>query len=160
MSNPSFNPQPLSVLTPLLDHPRPAVRKRSIITLGAFVCYPRINANRSTAQFLPPAPPEAFTDLLNTILIPNLNASSIEVQKTNVSLIAAVARCTPQKIAPALGNLLPRILESVNSSDPELSDAALQTLETFVYRCPTEISPYLGLVIAAGIQAIKYDPVR
>lgn len=34
VSSPDIKPQPLSVLTPLLSHPRPAVRKRAIVTLG------------------------------------------------------------------------------------------------------------------------------
>jgi cullin-associated NEDD8-dissociated protein 1 len=34
MSDPSVMPQPLAVLIPLLDHSRPAVRKRAIVTLG------------------------------------------------------------------------------------------------------------------------------
>jgi cullin-associated NEDD8-dissociated protein 1 len=105
------------------------------------------------------SPPEAFSQLLNAILLPNLNATSVEVQKTNISLITAVTRHTPQKIAPTLGNLVPRILSAASSTDPDLCEGVLQTLETFVYRCPNEMGPYLGPVIQAGIQAIKYDPV-
>ena len=33
VSNPEIQPQPLAVLTPLLGHARPAVRKRAIVTL-------------------------------------------------------------------------------------------------------------------------------
>ena len=41
MSDPSMNPHPLTVLIPLLDHSRPAVRKRAIVTLGL---YPYLHA--------------------------------------------------------------------------------------------------------------------
>lgn len=34
MGSHHMNPQPLAVLTPLLDHSRPAVRKKAIVTLG------------------------------------------------------------------------------------------------------------------------------
>ena len=97
--------------------------------------------------------------LHNTILLPNLNATNIEVQKTNIALITAVTRHTPQKIAPTLGNLVPRILPATSSTDPDLYEGTLHTLETFVYRCPNEMAPYLGSVIQVGVQAIKYDPV-
>jgi cullin-associated NEDD8-dissociated protein 1 len=34
LSDPTLQPQPISVLVPLLQHPRPAVQKRATVTLG------------------------------------------------------------------------------------------------------------------------------
>ena len=32
-------------------------------------------------------------------------------------------------------------------------------MEALVLRCPGEVTPFLGAIIQAGIQFIKYDPV-
>jgi len=36
----------------------------------------------------------------------------------------------------------------------------IQALESLIFRCPTEISSHVAAVIQAGLQFIKYDPVR
>lgn len=97
---------------------------------------------------------------MKVIIVPNLSHPNTEVRKTNISLIAASTRTIPHKIGPVLKDLIPSIIGSASSPDPELTEAALQCLETFVYRCPSEMSPFLPSVIGVSAQAIKYDPVR
>ncbi|THG96420.1 hypothetical protein EW026_g5420 [Hermanssonia centrifuga] len=144
VSNPDLDPQPLSVLTPLLSHPRTAVRKRAISTL---------------AQFLPVAQPQQFSELLKTLIFPNLSPSaSIEKQRTTVQLIAAIARHSPYQIAPILNDLVPGIVKAASKEDEELKESGLQALEALVLRCPTEVTPFLGNIIQVGTQFIKYDP--
>ncbi len=112
VSNPDLDPQPLSVLTPLLSHPRTAVRKRAISTL---------------AQFLPVAQPQQFSELLKTLIFPNLSPSaSIEKQRTTVQLIAAIARHSPYQIAPILNDLVPGIVKAASKEDEELKESGLQ----------------------------------
>ncbi|CCM03714.1 uncharacterized protein FIBRA_05860 [Fibroporia radiculosa] len=139
-----LEPQPLSVLTPMLDHPRPAVRKRAITTL---------------AQFLPTARPELFSELLSKKILPELVSSTyVDNQRTTVQLIAAVARHTPHQIGPVLGNLVPGIIKAVERDDEELQESCLQALEALVLRCPAEITPFLSSTIQVGNKWIKYDP--
>lgn len=146
LADPNLEPQPLTVLTPLLQHPRPAVRKRDIATL---------------AQFLPLSSPSHFTDLLKSIILPNLSPSAgVDKQRTTVQLVAAVARHSPHQIATVLNDLVPGIIKAITKEDEELRESGLQALEALILKCPAEVTPFLGNVIQSGIQFIKYDPVR
>ncbi|KAI8983266.1 ARM repeat-containing protein [Trametes punicea] len=142
MSN--LDTQPIQVLTPMLSHPRPAVRKRAITTL---------------AQFLPYSQPQQFTELLNTYIVPGLAPSAnLEKQRTVVQLVAAVARHSPGQIASSLGDIASSIIKDSQRDDEELRESCLQALEALVLRCPTEITPFLSAIIQVGNQYIKYDP--
>ena len=149
MSSPDLNPQPISVLTPLLGHSRTAVRKRTISTI---------------AQFVPVSSQSLFDDLLKNVILPGLNGEStssvgIEEQRTIILLIAAVTRHSPGRVTGALDSILPGILDAAAKDDDELREYALQALEVSVLRCPTEITPFLGQVVQTGTRLIKYDPV-
>ncbi|TBU30790.1 TIP120-domain-containing protein [Dichomitus squalens] len=140
----NVEPPPVTVLTPVLNHSRPAVRKRAITTL---------------AQFLPHAQPQEFSTLLSSIIIPGLAPSAnVEKQRTVVQLVAAIARHSPHQIAPTLSDIIPNILKDSQRDDEELRESSLQALEAVVLRCPSEVTPYLKSVIQVGNQYIKYDP--
>lgn len=96
----------------MLSHSRPAVRKRAITTL---------------AQFLPYSQPKDFTELLNAYIITGLGSSAnLENQRTVVQLLAAVARHSPQQIAPSLSKIVPSILKDSQRDDEELRESSLQ----------------------------------
>lgn len=144
LADPNLQPQPLAVLTPLLQHPRPAVRKRAIATL---------------AQYLPLAQPQHFSDLLQNSILPNLSSSAgLEKQRTTVQLVAAVARHSPHQVATVLNDLVPGTIKALSKDDEELRESGLQALEALVLKCPAEVTPYLSSIIQAGTQYIKYDP--
>ncbi|KAJ7211033.1 armadillo-type protein [Mycena haematopus] len=144
LSSATLSPQPLTVLAPLLVHPRPVVRKRAIITL---------------AQFVPISQGYLFTDLLATHVFPFLASNAnVEKQRTTVHLVAAVARTAPTQIAPVLAEIVPGVLKAVQRDDDELREGCLQALEALLLRCPTEITPYVPSIVQAGTQYIKYDP--
>ncbi|KAJ6521352.1 armadillo-type protein [Mycena vulgaris] len=144
LSSATLTPQPLTVLAPLLVHARPVVRKRAIITL---------------AQFVPISQGYLFTDLLATHVFPFLASNAnLEKQRTTVHLVAAVARTAPTQIAPVLAEIVPGVLKAVQRDDDELREGSLQALEALLLRCPTEITPYVGPIMQAGSQYIKYDP--
>lgn len=145
VSNSSLDPQPLTVLAPLLSHARPVVRKRSIITLS---------------QFIPISRPALFESLLQSSVFPNLAPSAnLERQRTTIQLVAAIARHSPHHISSVLDKLVPGILEAVHKDDEELREGSLQALEALTLRLPTEVTPYLGAIVQVGLQFIKYDPV-
>lgn len=124
LSDPDLSPPPLTVITPLLSHPRVAVRKRAITTL---------------AQFLPITQPQLFLDLLKTLVIPNLAPSAdIDKQRTTVQLVAAVARHSPHQIAPVLNDVVPGIIKAVAKEDEELRESGLQVgllLDVMTLKC-------------------------
>jgi cullin-associated NEDD8-dissociated protein 1 len=145
ISSSNYDPPPLLVLAPLLSHQRPVVRKRTIVTLS---------------QFIPISPPELFTGLLKSNVLPDLvPAAGQDKQRTTVQLIAAVARHSPSQIAPFLEKIIPQILQAVDKDDDELREGSLQALEALVLRCPAETDSYLPAIVEAGSKYIKYDPV-
>ena len=115
-----MEPQPVTVLTPVLNHPRPAVRKRAITTL---------------AQFLPHAQPQEFSALFTSILVPGLASSAnVETQRTVVQLVAAIARHSPHLIASTLSDVTQSILKDSLRDDEELRESCLQVSSVdFVY---------------------------
>ncbi|KAI0917813.1 hypothetical protein AcV7_007119 [Taiwanofungus camphoratus] len=144
VSSPDLRPQPLPVLTPMLSHSRPAVRKRAITTL---------------AQFLPTSQTELFSGLLTSNVLPGLAPSAnVEIQRTTVQLVAAVARHTPHQIGTVLNDIIPGTIKAVQRDDEELRESCLQALEALVLRCPAEITPFLSAIIQVANQFIKYDP--
>ncbi|EGN92705.1 hypothetical protein SERLA73DRAFT_98928 [Serpula lacrymans var. lacrymans S7.3] len=144
VSGPSLEPQPLTALAPLLSHPRPAVRKRAILTMS---------------QFVPVAQPELFNNLLQTHVMPFLPASAnIEKQRTTIQLIAAIVRQSPQQLAPVLNDIVPGIVKAVQRDDDELREGCIQALEALLLRTPAEITPFLNSIVQIGNQFIKYDP--
>ncbi|KIJ45062.1 hypothetical protein M422DRAFT_167119 [Sphaerobolus stellatus SS14] len=136
---------PVQVMVPLLEHSRPAVRKRTIVTL---------------AQFLPSASAETTNNLLRTVIVaPLINASTpVGTQRTSIQLLAAIARYSPTVVAPILGDVIPGILKASSQDDDEQRESSLQTLEALVLRCPTEVTPFLNQIISVGVTLIKYDP--
>ncbi|KAF8588484.1 TIP120-domain-containing protein [Ramaria rubella] len=140
----TLQPQPIQVMIPLLQHSRPAVRKRAIVTL---------------AQFLPSTSPTVTTDLLKNVIIASFGPSApVASQRTTVQLIAAIARFSPQIVAPSLVELVPGILKGASQDDDELRESSLQALEALVLRCPAEITPFLSHIISVGVTLIKHDP--
>jgi len=114
VSSLALSPPPIQVITPLLTHSRPAVRKRAIVTLSHFV---------------PLSAPELSAQLLSTVISPSLELSApLEKQRTTVNLVAAIARASPQRLASSLGAIIPGILRVVDLDDEELREGALQVI--------------------------------
>ncbi|KAI0307414.1 TIP120-domain-containing protein [Multifurca ochricompacta] len=144
VSNLPLSPSPIQTITPLLAHPRPAVRKRAIITLS---------------QFVPLSAPELSSQLLSTVINPNLSPSApVDKQRTTVNLVAAISRASPHQLASSLGAVIPGILRVVDLDDEELREGALQALESIVLRMPVEVTPFLGTIIQVATKYIKFDP--
>ncbi|KAJ7696826.1 hypothetical protein B0H17DRAFT_1267790 [Mycena rosella] len=160
LSSATLSPQPLTVLAPLLVHPRPVARKRAIITL---------------AQFVPISQGHLFSDLLATHVFPFLASNAnLEKQRTTVHLVAAVARTAPTQIAPVLAEIVPGYSKPCSPTTTSCASGAykqvfsattcascadsMQALEALLLRCPTEITLCVAPIMQAGSQFIKYDP--
>ncbi|CAE6372038.1 unnamed protein product [Rhizoctonia solani] len=132
--------EPMDVLTPLLLHARPAVRKRATTTIASFV---------------PTLSQAELQQFISSTILPGLQPSApLEKQRTTVHLVAAVARY----LVSSLNEVVPSVLKGVNKDDEELREAGLQALELLTLRCPTEIAPFLPELISTGTAYIKYDP--
>ncbi|RKO89386.1 armadillo-type protein [Blyttiomyces helicus] len=133
-------------LFPLLDHTRPAVRKRTTVAIGNLVTH-------------------SSDDLFNSLVAQLLaelqakkNAGQNEKLRTLVSCVSTLSRYSPLRLGAHLDQLLPLILDLTKLHDDELIENCLHSLESFVLRCPTEISSKISVIIGVALQFIKYDP--
>lgn len=106
-----IHPSPVTTITPLLDHPRIAVRKRAAVVL---------------AQSLPATSQGIFDNLVGNIVLPSLASSSIEKQRMVVLLLGAMGRYSPNQVAAVLSNIVPTILSLSEHDDEELREHCLQ----------------------------------
>jgi cullin-associated NEDD8-dissociated protein 1 len=103
---------PLPVISTLLSHARPVVRKRAIITLSQFA---QISQSSS------------FDELVNTQITPFLVPSTpIERYRNTAHFVAALVRQSPVQTAPYLDKLVPDIVAAVQKDDEELREGCLQ----------------------------------
>lgn len=70
------------------------------------------------------------------------------------------SRRSTARLGKHLSDLVPIIISFTKRSeeDDEMREICLQTLESFVYRCPTEISLFVPELIQLALEYIKYDP--
>ncbi|KAI9208792.1 Cullin-associated NEDD8-dissociated protein 1 [Polychytrium aggregatum] len=133
-------------LIPLLRHNRPAVRKRSTLAISILV---------TTAS------DKIFVDFISYIrdsLTGEAKGSNAEQIRTFVGCVGTLSRYDPQRLGPHLSTFVPIILQFIQHDDEDLREVCLQTLESFVLRCPSEITDFLPDVISTALVNIKYDP--
>lgn len=44
--------------------------------------------------------------------------------------------------------------------EDETREVGLQTLESLVLRCPTEVTPFISEIMGVATESVAYDPVR
>jgi cullin-associated NEDD8-dissociated protein 1 len=134
----------LNLLAPSLHHSRAVVRKRCIVAISQFV-----TISEATQ----------FSSLFQKDIAPYLESSaSVDRKRTTVQLAAAIVRQSPFLVAPLLDRIVPGVLSAVQVDDDELRESCLQALETFLLRCPVEITKFLSSIVKVGTQFIKFDP--
>lgn len=68
-----------------------------------------------------------FSGLLSSEMMPNLApTANVEKQMTMVQLVAAIARSSPQRIAPSLPEIVPGLLKATQRDNDDLREASLQ----------------------------------
>ncbi|KAM0753363.1 TIP120-domain-containing protein [Meredithblackwellia eburnea MCA 4105] len=133
----------LKAVSPLLDHDRAVVRKRSITT---------------TASLIASSDVSLFDSLITSTVTKSLKSTTVEKVKTAVALVAALAKVAPAKMSKKAAQLVPLILKASSKEDDELREGALQALESLVLKCPTEVAPSILEIVELGTQYVKYDP--
>ncbi|KAH8556542.1 armadillo-type protein [Umbelopsis sp. PMI_123] len=134
------------VLLPLLSHPRPAVRKRTTVTIGHLVTHISEQQFESLVAFLL----EKF----------NQNQDSSDRLRTLVQTTGVLSRYSASRLGAHIPQFLPIIITYASSedADDELREICFQSLESFVIRCPTEITPFVDQIIDLALTYLKYDP--
>ncbi|KAI9488039.1 armadillo-type protein [Zychaea mexicana] len=132
-------------LLPLLDHGRAAVRKRTTVAIG----YSVVNLTDTM-----------YISLINYLLDRLQNTKNSEKLRTLVQCAGVLSRYSTRRLGGYLPKLLPIIVNHAKEADEddELREICLQSLESFVLRCPTEITPYINEIIELGLTYLKYDP--
>ncbi|RHZ77030.1 hypothetical protein Glove_186g52 [Diversispora epigaea] len=127
-----------------LNHSRPAFRKRTTVALGNLVTH---------------TPDDLFNELVHKLLE---GFEKAQHQKDNLKTLIQCVGTLSRSSAPRLGKYLPQflplVINSININDDELRENCLQTLESFVLRCPTEITPNIDDIINICLVYLKYDP--
>lgn len=56
-------------------------------------------------------------------------------------------------------DLVPLIIATLQKNDDDLKEVALQSLESLVLKCPTEVAPFFTQILEAATSLLKHDPV-
>ncbi|XP_069592324.1 cullin-associated NEDD8-dissociated protein 1-like isoform X2 [Ranitomeya imitator] len=139
----SFHPSILSCLLPQLTSPRLAVRKRAVLALGHLV--QTCNGN-------------LFTELLEHLVAEMKKNESTSTTRTYIQCVAAVSMQAGHRLGPHLERIVPLVVGFCKVEDDELQEQCFQALDSFIRRCPKEISPYVPTVMDLCLKYISYDP--
>jgi hypothetical protein len=80
-----------------------------------------------SAQFIPSSPPNIFNSVLKDYITPSWGPSApLDRKVTAVQLVGAIARTSPQKLGPSVGEILPGLFTAIAKDDGELKESCLQ----------------------------------
>lgn len=139
----SFHPSIMQSLLPQLSSPRLAVRKRAIIALGYLV----MSCNNTL-----------FFELIEFLLTELNKNTSTSTTRTFIQCIGAISRQAGHRFGEHLEKIVPPIMKFCQEEDDELREYCLQAFESFVRRCPKEISSFVTNIIKTCLKYICHDP--
>ncbi|KAK3749091.1 hypothetical protein RRG08_034063 [Elysia crispata] len=130
-------------LLPQLASPRLAVRKRAIIAIGHLVM------SCSTSL---------FHELIEFLLTELTNNSSASTTRTYIQCVGAISRQAGGRFGEYLEKMVPLIVKFCKTDDDELTEFCLQAFESFVRRCPKEVSNFIPEMISICLKYVCHDP--
>ncbi|XP_052085388.1 cullin-associated NEDD8-dissociated protein 1-like isoform X1 [Mytilus californianus] len=139
----SFHPSIMQSLLPQLSSPRLAVRKRAIIALGYLV----MSCNNTL-----------FFELIEFLLTELNKNTSTSTTRTFIQCVGAISRQAGHRFGEHLEKIVPPIMKFCQEEDDELREYCLQAFESFVRRCPKEISSFVTNIIRTCLKYICHDP--
>ncbi|KAJ3219336.1 Cullin-associated NEDD8-dissociated protein 1 [Clydaea vesicula] len=140
----NFQTELLRTFLPLLSNQNLLIRKRTAQALG--------NLSIILDEKL-------FDELVEHIKkLLKENGNDMEQLRTLVGCLTILSRTASRKSGHHLKSILPIVLPLIQIDNDELREISLQLLESYVLRCPNEITPELLNIISLGVQYLKYDP--
>ncbi|XP_033121634.1 cullin-associated NEDD8-dissociated protein 1-like isoform X2 [Anneissia japonica] len=140
----NFHASILDALLPQLTSARMAVRKRAILALGQLVMSCSANL---------------FQKLMDHLLEQLNNNTNVSYTRTFIQCIGAICRHAGHRIGEHLERILPFTISfSKVEGDDELREYCIQAFESFVRRCPKEVSPHMNTIIQLCLEYLCYDP--
>ncbi|XP_073447845.1 cullin-associated NEDD8-dissociated protein 1-like isoform X1 [Aquarana catesbeiana] len=139
----TFHPSILTCLLSQLTSPRLAVRKRAVLALGHLV--QTCNGN-------------LFTELVEHLVGEMKKNESTSTTRTYIQCVAAVSWQAGHRLGPHLDRIVPLVVGFCKVEDDELQEQCFQAMESFIKRCPKEISSYVPTITDLCLKYIAYDP--
>ncbi|XP_018410749.1 PREDICTED: cullin-associated NEDD8-dissociated protein 1-like [Nanorana parkeri] len=139
----SFHSSILTCLLSQLTSPRLAVRKRAVLALGHLV--QTCNGN-------------LFNELVEQLVGEMKKNESTSTTRTYIQCVAAVSWQAGHRLGPHLDRIVPLVIGFCKVEDDELQEQCFQAMESFIKRCPKEISSYVPTITELCLKYIAYDP--
>ncbi|XP_022976335.1 cullin-associated NEDD8-dissociated protein 1-like [Cucurbita maxima] len=137
----------LSALLSQLGSNQASVRKKSVSCIASLA--PSLSDDLLA---------KATTEVVRSLRIKSTKA---EITRTNIQMIGALSRAVGYRFGPHLGDTVPVLINyctSASESDEELREYSLQALESFLLRCPRDISSYCDDILHLTLEYLSYDP--
>ncbi|KAJ7967930.1 cullin-associated NEDD8-dissociated protein 1 [Quillaja saponaria] len=137
----------LSALLSQLSSNHASIRKKTV------ACIASLSSSLSD-DLLAKATVEVVKNLKN-------KGAKSEMIRTNIQMIGALSRAVGYRFGPHLGDTVPVLINyctSASENDEELREYSLQALESFLLRCPRDISFYCDEILHLTLEYLSYDP--
>ncbi|XP_055342384.1 cullin-associated NEDD8-dissociated protein 1-like [Paramacrobiotus metropolitanus] len=128
---------------PLLKNNRMAVRKRAITALSNLVNV---------------CSEEMFETLIQNLLREISLEISANDAKTTVQFLEGISRAAGLRFGKHLHEFIGYVLKFAQQDDDELREYCFHTMETFLQKCPTEVSPFVLDIVNVALKYLSYDP--
>ncbi|CAM9970460.1 unnamed protein product [Ascophyllum nodosum] len=142
----------MTVVLKQLPHERVVVRKRAATCLGSIaVVVSESLLNRLAVHLLQKIAESPQPDVVRTL----------------IQTIGTISRTVGYRLGRHLDSIVPLFLKFCGDPEDEsqhteaadeLRENCFQGFESFVVRCPREVTPHLSRIINVALQYIKYDP--
>jgi len=136
-----------SGILPMLSSPVAATRKRvSTCVASLAIC----------------APEQLFATLVGTIFNNIETSKTPDEIRTYIQTIAGISRSVGHRLGRELKRIIPLFMTFCDNpkyaEDTEMLENCLQAFESFVLRCPKEITPHLDAIVGTSLRFVKHDP--
>lgn len=103
-----------------------------------------------------------FTELMEHLLASIQKHKKADIVRTHIQAIGTLSRSVGSRMGKQIANVVPLVLKYVDhkdfSEDDELREICFQTFESLIYRCPKEVTEFLGKIIDQSLTFLKHDP--
>jgi cullin-associated NEDD8-dissociated protein 1 len=139
-----------------LDNEKSALRKRAAVCLGSLAVVSSDSLLNKLVELI-----------LGQIEAAEKKSSCSADARTLIQTVGTISRTVGYRLGRHLDRLVPLFLRFCGSADEEssqneaadeLREHCLPGLESFVLRCPKEVSPYVTLILETALGFMKYDP--
>ncbi|PON60377.1 Coatomer beta subunit [Parasponia andersonii] len=137
----------LGALLSQLSSNQASVRKKTVSCIASL-------ASSLSDDLLAKATVEVVQNLRN-------KGKKSEMTRTNIQMIGALSRAVGYRFGPHLSDTVPVLINyctSASENDEELREYSLQALESFLLRCPKDISSYCDQILHLTLDYLSYDP--